>query len=47
MIIPQTLSVPSAATAFAEDGRLSDEKRHAQAEGVGRALAATVAKLAP
>ena len=46
MVIPETFSLPSAGTAFTPEGRLADEKRHAQAEGVGRALAALAAKLA-
>ncbi len=45
MLVPQTFSLPSAATAFAEGGRIADEKRHAQAENVGRALVATLDKL--
>jgi NAD(P)H-dependent FMN reductase len=46
MVIPESFSLPSAAGAFTEDGRLADEKRHAQAQSVGRALAALTSKLA-
>jgi NAD(P)H-dependent FMN reductase len=44
MIVPTTMSLPSAASAFAPDGRLADERRHAQAQNVGRVLVATLEK---
>ena len=46
LVLPDQVAVPHANDAFAEDGRLKDEKRHAAAGKLGATLARAVAKLA-
>ena len=46
LVIPEQASVSKASEAFNPDGTLKDEKQRASVEGVGKALAALVAKLA-
>jgi len=45
LVLPDQVAVPGAADAFAEDGRLKDEKRHAAVARLGATLAQAVAKL--
>ena len=45
LVLPDQVAVPNANDAFAEDGRLKDEKRHAAVARLGATLAQTVAKL--
>ncbi len=45
LVLPDQVAVPSANDAFAEDGRLKDEKRHAAVARLGATLAQTIAKL--
>ncbi len=45
LVLPDLVVVPGANEAFAPDGRLRDEKRHAQVGALGEKLAATLAKL--
>ena len=45
LVLPDQVAVPGAFGAFADDGRLKDEKRQAAVEGLGRKLAETLVKL--
>ncbi len=45
LVLPDQVAVPGANDAFAEDGRLKDEKRHAAVARLGATLAQTIAKL--
>lgn len=45
LVLPDLVTVPSAAQAFAPDGRLVDEKRHAQVEALGKTLVTMIEKL--
>ena len=46
LVIPEQVSVSKAQEAFHADGSLKDEKQRAQVEGVGKAVASLLAKLA-
>jgi len=46
LVVPEQASVSKADQAFNPDGTLKDEKQRAQVEGVGKAVAALLAKLA-
>ena len=45
LVLPDQVAVPGAGDAFAEDGRLRDEKRHAAVRKLGATLAQAIAKL--
>jgi chromate reductase len=45
LVLPDQVAVATAHEAFAEDGRLKDEKRQAAVERLGATLAQTIAKL--
>jgi NAD(P)H-dependent FMN reductase len=45
LVLPDQVAVPHANDAFAEDGRLKDEKRHAAVARLGATLAQVVGKL--
>ncbi len=45
LVLPDQVAVPGAFGAFADDGRLKDEKRQAAVEGLGRKLTETLVKL--
>lgn len=46
LVLPEQAAVPQAMDAFAADGSLKDAKKQAGVEGVGRALAALLMKVA-
>jgi chromate reductase, NAD(P)H dehydrogenase (quinone) len=46
LVIPEQVSVSKAQEAFNPDGTLKDDKQRAQVEGVGKAVASLLAKLA-
>lgn len=45
LVLPDLVVVPAASTAFTDEGRLRDEKRHAQAEALGSRLTTMITKL--
>jgi NAD(P)H-dependent FMN reductase len=45
LVLPDQVAVPNANDAFAEDGRLKEEKRQASVARLGATLAQTIAKL--
>jgi NAD(P)H-dependent FMN reductase len=47
VVLPATISIPSAAQAFAADGSLADAKKQAQAGQLGAVLAGHLARLRP
>ena len=46
-VVPQQLGVGNAGSAFADDGRLSDERQRRMLEAALRSLAQTAVRLAP